>query len=266
MSTLLSSSVPALPSNTDRRDTSRSPSQRKTVLPSLTHDTPFSTPVFIPPTGAPGFAGDHHWNISGFEFEEQDKRLQKVDLVGRRENTTPILTSEHAEQLRASLPALPRLAKSWSLLYSMDQHGVSLHTFYARCAVKTSGTLIAIRDSENYILGAWLSEAVRISPGAYYGSGESFLWRIRPCSGESGVEIYKWTGKNDYVALCEADFISFGGGEGKYGLYLDGNLIDGSSARCPTFDNAVLCGTGGRDESKTVGFECVGVEVWGVTG
>jgi len=185
MSTLLSSSVPALPA-TDRRDASGSPSQRKTerkterktVLPSLTHDSPFSTPVFIPPTGAPGFTGDHHWNISGFEFEEQDRRLRKIDLVGRRESTTPILTAELAEQLRGSLPALSRLARSWSLLYSMDQHGVSLHTFYARCAVRTSGTLIAIRDSEDHIFGAWLGEPIRISPGAYYGSGESFLWKI----------------------------------------------------------------------------------------
>ena len=53
--------------------------------------------------------------------------------------------------------------------------------------------------------------------------------------------------------------------EGKYGLYLDSNLIDGSSARCPTFDNGVLCEASGHDESKTVAFECVGVEAWGVS-
>jgi hypothetical protein len=29
---------------------------------------------------------------------------------------------------------------------------------------------------------------------------------------EDNVDVYKWTGKNDYVALCEPGFISFGGG------------------------------------------------------
>lgn len=36
-----------------------------------------------------------------------------------------------------------------------------------------------------------------------------FLWRLIP--GE-GLRIYKWTGKNDYVALCEPEYLSFGGG------------------------------------------------------
>jgi hypothetical protein len=37
-----------------------------------------------------------------------------------------------------------------------------------------------------------------------------FLWRYLPSSGK--FDVYKWTGKNDYVALCEEGFISFGGG------------------------------------------------------
>ena len=35
-----------------------------------------------------------------------------------------------------------------------------------------------------------------------------FLWKF---DGEK-LEVFKWTGKNDYVALCEPEFISFGGG------------------------------------------------------
>ncbi|KIJ34527.1 hypothetical protein M422DRAFT_180687, partial [Sphaerobolus stellatus SS14] len=72
------------------------------------------------------------------------------------------------------------------------------------------------------------------------------------------------TDKNEYIALCDTGYISFGGWDGKYGLYLDANLMDGSSARCSTFNNRVLCSSVGQDESKTVDFECVGIEVWGV--
>ena len=26
------------------------------------------------------------------------------------------------------------------------------------------------------------------------------------------IDVFKWTGRNDYVALCEPDFVSIGGG------------------------------------------------------
>jgi len=265
MSSLLSSSVPSLSPATSHDTATLSTPNIKHGIPRLTHSSPFASHVYTPASGAPGFPGDHQWNKAGFEFEERDKNLHGVELTGRRDSTTPVLTSYLADKLRTHLPALPRLAKSWSLLYSLDQHGVSLQTFYARCAVRVAGTLIAIRDSEDRIFGAWTSEQVRMSPGAYYGSGDSFVWKRVAHREQDFVEVFKWTGKNDYVALCEAAFISFGGGEGKYGLYLDANLIDGSSARCPTFDNAVLCAAPGYDENKTASFECVGVECWGVT-
>lgn len=51
--------------------------------------------------------------------------------------------------------------------------------------------------------------------------------------------------------------------DGHYGLYLDDTLSDGSSARCPTFENEPLCSAGPR-QGEGVLFECVGLEVWGV--
>lgn len=110
-----------------------------------------------------------------------------------------------------------------------------------------------------------------------------FLWRST--TDPVQVQVYKWTGKNDYFALCETDYISFGGGfvfslspssycvltnpppllnrEGAYGLYLDDTLSEGSSAKCSTFDNEPLCSPGPR-QGGSVRFECVGLEVWGV--
>ena len=54
-----------------------------------------------------------------------------------------------------------------------------------------------------------MGEGIHPSKGAYYGSGESFLWQM---VASDRVRVFKWTGKNDYVALCEPDYISFGGG------------------------------------------------------
>ena len=107
--------------------------------------------------------------------------------------------------------------------------------------------------------------------------GFRFLWKAHG----DGVRVFSWTGKNDYVALCEPESISFGGGcvssctcwnhfllavvlrDGYYGLYLDETLYEGSSARCPTFDNDSLCASA-PSRTGTATFECVGLEVWGV--
>ena len=61
----------------------------------------------------------------------------------------------------------------------------------------------------------------------------------------------------------------YGFRDGYYGLYLDETLYEGSSARCPTFNNDPLCsssgpGPDGGGGGGTATFECVGLEVWGV--
>ncbi|CAE6437316.1 unnamed protein product [Rhizoctonia solani] len=127
--------------------------------------------------------------------------------------------------LRQHLPALRRLAPKWSLLYSLDQHGISLATFYARCEQpSTGGCLVAIRDSEGATFGVWCGDGIRKHEG-YAGTGES---------------------------------------NGKFGLYLDSALLDGESASCPTFDNEPLCSGGSALSTGTVKYECVGMEAWSI--
>ncbi|KAH9913202.1 TLD-domain-containing protein [Fomitopsis serialis] len=227
----------------------------------ITHGTPFAVAPFVPASGAPGFDGDRKWD-KGFSdaYEKSNSERKSVRLVGRKEMTTPVLTVELADMLRPYFPALARLPRAWNLLYSLDQHGISLNTLYRRCENHTGGALVVMRDSGDAVFGVWMGQGIHLSKGAYYGSGESFLWRLLP---GQRVRIYKWTGKNDYVALCEPEYLSFGGGDGHYGLYLDDTLNDGSSARCPTFENEPLCSAGPR-QGENVRFECVGLEVWGV--
>jgi hypothetical protein len=49
--------------------------------------------------------------------------------------------------------------------------------------------------------------------------------------------------------------------DGKYGLYLDAAFMQGSSARCPAYNNEVLCAKEGSEVEKGR-FECMGMEVW----
>ncbi|KAJ7271123.1 TLD-domain-containing protein [Mycena rebaudengoi] len=195
-----------------------------------------------------------------------DKKMNgTIKLVGRREGTVGVLTPELVSLIHPNLPALMRLPRQWTLFYSLDQHGISLNTLYSRCDPPSStrtphpkGALVAMQDSGGRIFGVWVAEGLKRSTrGGYYGGGES--------SAASGTfDAYKWTGKNEYVALCEDGFISFGGGDAHYGLYLDDTLFDGSSARCPTFDNEPLCSDSPDRKGVDVNFECVGLEVWGV--
>ncbi|KAL8874323.1 MAG: hypothetical protein Q9174_000322 [Haloplaca sp. 1 TL-2023] len=72
-------------------------------------------------------------------------------------------------------------------------------------------------------------------------------------------KAFPYSGVNDYLIFCEHGFLSVGGGDGKYGLWLDGVLERGISSPCMTFGNEGLSEEGEK-------FEVVGVEVWCVGG
>ena len=85
-------------------------------------------------------------------------------------------------QIRPHLPALSRLPRTWTLLYSLDQHGISLNTLYTCCEAQlkvttgpgTAGALVVMKDANDGVFGAWMGEGVGLIRGrGYYGSGES---------------------------------------------------------------------------------------------
>ena len=57
------------------------------------------------------------------------------------------------------------------------------------------------------------------------------------------------------MIFCEAGFLSVGGGDGRYGLWVDGCLERGVSSACLTFGNEALSEEGEK-------YEVLGVEVW----
>jgi hypothetical protein len=62
---------------------------------------------------------------------------------------------------------------------------------------------------------------------------------------------------NDYMMFCETGFLSVGGGDGHYGLWLDDTFAKGVSSTCPTFGNEPLSEEGEK-------FDIIGVEVWSI--
>ncbi|GFN19690.1 putative oxidative stress response protein Oxr1 [Aspergillus tubingensis] len=68
-------------------------------------------------------------------------------------------------------------------------------------------------------------------------------------------KAFPYSGVNDYMMFCETGFLSLGGGDGHYGLWVDSSLEKGVSASCQTFGNEPLSDEG-------VKFDIIDVEVW----
>ncbi|WVQ81536.1 hypothetical protein IAT38_003660 [Cryptococcus sp. DSM 104549] len=218
---------------------------------------------YIAPTGAPGFdpqAGQVKPRL------HQDDEWDNIQLLGRQERTDQVLGVKDANNMRAILPPRQRLVRKWTLLFSLDQHGASLSTLYRQVeryapTHRGAGNVLVARDGKGNRFGVYMSEPIVKREGTYYGSGESFLFKLSP---DSHVQPFKWTGKNQYFALCESGFISFGGGAGAYGLIFDSTFSHNSSATCPAFNNEVLCVAQSQYSAQARSFECIGLEVWGI--
>ncbi|KAJ8090703.1 oxidation resistance protein 1 [Marasmius tenuissimus] len=169
-----------------------------------------------------------------------------IELKGRSDRTGYVLDHELADK-----------AASTCSSSSFSGLGPSVFDGSARDLNK----FIVQSNSGGTIFGAYVGDGLRRGSN-YYGNGESFLWKYQTGTGQ--FSVFKWTGRNDYFALCQDDYLSFGGGDGAYGLYIDESLLNGSSARCPTFDNPPLCSSVGIAPGKTARFDCAGLEIWGI--
>ncbi|KAG4086835.1 TLD-domain-containing protein [Neocallimastix lanati (nom. inval.)] len=174
-----------------------------------------------------------------------------IHLNGREESTLPVLTEYLAEIIRSRLPKLLQEATTWNLLYSMDQHGARLSTLYR--LIKDQGPcVVVLKNSENEVFGAFISEPFDPSNHGFFGSPECFLWK----SNNYQFKKFAATRNNQYFMLADPTFIAMGGGNGNFGFYLDEDIQFGYSSVCDTYNNEIL-----TEDNE---FECYGCEIWGL--
>ncbi|XP_014298007.1 nuclear receptor coactivator 7 isoform X3 [Microplitis demolitor] len=151
------------------------------------------------------------------------------DLVG----TTEILSDDHREHLCRHLPARAE-GYLWTLVFSTSQHGFSLNSMYRKMAKVESPILLVIEDTEGNVFGALTSCSLHVSDH-FYGTGESLLFRFTP-----RFQAFNWTGDNLYFIKGNNESLAIGAGDGKFGLWLDGDLYQGRTQSCSTYGNEPL--------------------------
>jgi hypothetical protein len=179
--------------------------------------------------------------------------------------------------------------QNYWLKFSLVRDGASFETFkqYVRGA---KHTILAIETTSGEVFGSFTSSPWRTQPG-YYGTGESFLWKMRrsrrskvyslfdQAQMETEIDVHPYSGLNELVQLCTYDKIAVGGGgldttgNGEheihvdvashtgFGLCINDDFLNGTSAPCATFRNPCLVG----HSSKIEAFQVVNIECWGLT-
>ncbi|KAJ3695810.1 hypothetical protein LUZ60_001187 [Juncus effusus] len=178
----------------------------------------------------------------------------KVEL---KEDTTPLMSEQSllmsADMRTALYSSLPILVQGrhWVLLYSTWRHGISLSTLYRRSALCPGYSLLIVGDKKGAVFGGLVEAPLQpTNKKKYQGTNNSFVFTDL----QSYPAIYPPTGSNHYFTLCATDSLALGGG-GHFALYLDGDLLTGSSSRSDTFNNPCL--------ASSEDFEVKEVELWG---
>ncbi|KAG5305993.1 TBC24 protein, partial [Acromyrmex insinuator] len=158
-----------------------------------------------------------------------------------------------------------------TLLYTTEEHGCSLTTFYVRVE-QHEPTLLMIKTCNNEVFGAycstrWCERNLKDDKGqrqAYFGTGETFLFSLYPERAK-----YPWVGMDsshndsrvhhsaELFMAADSKMITIGGGDGQ-AIWMNENIRFGKTDRCSTFNNPPLCASGD--------FEIRVLEVYGFAG
>jgi hypothetical protein len=195
------------------------------------------------------------------------------------------------ESLQNFVPG-SKAGENYWMKYSLVRDGASLHTFlqYAR---GTKYSILAIETVDGEVFGAFTGEPWRKNWN-YFGSQESFLWKMRHSRKEkshsiidqahieSEIDVFPYTGENNCIQLCTHDKIAVGGGAGVpnferdstssigspvkdhewgFGLTVQSDMLNGTSSPCATFGSPSLS----NEHSDGSVFEIINLELWTLT-
>lgn len=181
--------------------------------------------------------------------ESKNEGLSLGDLPDLSEPSL-LLSQKTRIKLYDSLPGLVK-GRKWVLLNSTWRHGISLSTLYRRSMLCPGLSLLVVGDRGGTVFGGLVEAPLQPSKSRrYQGTNSTFVFSDVP----GKPVIYHPTGANRYYTLCSPDFLALGGGP-HFALYLDRDLLNGSSGASETYGNPCL--------ACSENFEVKEVELWG---
>ncbi len=202
---------------------------------------------------------------NSIEEEEEEEEYTigpvRVTKVEGDDESPYILSQEQMDEI--SKHVLPETIKycRWRRLYGLGRDGDSFDGCL-RIIGSEKRTLMVVRTTKGDVFGGyadapWHSKHDS-STAKFYGSASSCLFSFPPKFQGSEIVVYRWTGKNRYIQVCDVSnkMLAFGGGgdKGAFGLCLQEDFERGTTGHCETFDNEPLCSEGN--------FDIVDVEFW----
>ena len=163
----------------------------------------------------------------------------------RMQGESEILSVEETLELRKHIPS--RFVNGlWRRLFCLSKDGCSYQTFFTRTE-RASPVVMVVVSSDGDKFGCFMSGTFSRSK-KYYGNGEMFVFAMW-----QKVRVFRASGANTFYACSTESEISIGGG-GCSAIWMDGNMLNGFSESCPTFDSPPLV--------KEERFKVLNVEVW----
>ncbi|EYU31013.1 hypothetical protein ABFS82_08G226400 [Erythranthe guttata] len=194
-------------------------------------------------------SGDH--GIAMITLNESLSSSQNLVLHLPETSEPSLLLSEKTRSfLYAALPVVVQ-GRKWVLLYSTWRHGISLSTLYRRSLIWPGLSLLVVGDRNGAVFGGLVEAPLRpTNKRRYQGTNDSFVFTDT----STQPQLFRPTGVNRYYTLCSTEYLAMGGGS-HFALYLDGDLLSGSSSSSETYDNPCL--------AHSEDFEVKEVELWG---
>jgi hypothetical protein len=193
-----------------------------------------------------------------------------------------VLSPPAMESLTSFMPESLSEHNFW-LKYSLVRDGASLWKMLRQVRASTN-SLLAIETTDGDVFGAFTTQTWRYSQG-WYGSKESFLWKMRNARSfetttqsiveqacqEGEIQVFPYRAGNVAVQYCSKEYLMLGQGEllpstkpGQhygYGLYLEADLLKGSTSTSETFGNPCMVAA----EQRGARFDVANIEVWTFT-
>lgn len=174
---------------------------------------------------------------------------KSVENIPETSEPSLLLSEKTRSVIYSALPVIVQ-GRKWMLLYSTWRHGISLSTLYRRSMIWPGLSLLVVGDRKGAVFGGLVEAPLRPTNKRYQGTNDSFVF-----TNISGHPlVFRPTGMNRYFTLCSAEYIAMGGGS-HFALYLDSDLLSGSSSSSETYGNPCL--------SCSEDFDVKEVELWG---